>query len=74
MAWRAELSAKYTLDDILIFGDFSFSGIRDELPELRNITNSIIETHQQTGHHKKDTMPYRSRLKIGRRLLKTTSY
>ena len=54
MAWRAELSAKYTLDDILIFGDFSFPGIRDELPELRNITNSIIETHQQTGHHKKD--------------------
>lgn len=26
MAWRAELSAKYTLDEILIFGDFSFPG------------------------------------------------
>lgn len=53
-AWRDGLAKDYNLADILVFGDFSFNGIRDELPYIRNITNSIIETHQPTIHHKKD--------------------
>lgn len=52
--WRKTLEDTYDLDDIMIFADFSYDKISAELPKLRTITNTIIETQQVKGHHKKD--------------------
>ncbi len=53
-SWRRDISAEYEFEDIYIFGEFSHKGIHDELSKLRSITNTIIETQQPLGQHKKD--------------------
>lgn len=53
-SWRKEISREYEFEDILIFGEFGHKGIHDELSKLRNVTNTIIETQQPLGQHKKD--------------------
>ena len=51
--WKASLSPAPA--DIMVFGEFSNNrGIADQLTALRTITNTIIETRQPTGIHKKD--------------------
>lgn len=52
-AWRAELEKRWHLQDILVFGNFS-GAISEELPRLRRITNTIIETGNTFNHYKKD--------------------
>lgn len=54
LAWRRELDGKFQLEDVMIFGDFSRSGINDDLNKLRSITNSVISTAQPKAIHKKD--------------------
>ena len=53
-AWRKELEESYNLKDVLVFGDFSNKGIREELTKIRCVTNSIIETQQSINGTKKD--------------------
>ena len=53
-AWREELSQKYDVDEIAVFGDFSNSGLRGELDKLRNVTNMIFDTKNSSEHYKKD--------------------
>lgn len=53
-AWRRELAEKCTLDDMMIFADFSSKGINGELQKLRTVTNTIIETQNTFNGHKKD--------------------
>lgn len=53
MEWRKQLEEKNSLDDIMVFADFSNKEIREELVKIRSITNSIIET-QQDRQSKKD--------------------
>ncbi|MGI5906876.1 MAG: NYN domain-containing protein [Candidatus Pararuminococcus gallinarum] len=53
-SWRKELADEYEIEDIYVFGEFGHKGIHDELSKLRTITNTIIETQQPLGHHKKD--------------------
>ncbi len=54
LAWRQQLDENYVVEDIMVFAEFGHHGIGDELSKLRNITNTIIETAQPNGHHKKD--------------------
>ncbi len=48
------LSKEFNVKDIMVFGDFTPNVIKSELPKLRNITNTIIETGNTLRGHKKD--------------------
>ncbi len=54
-SWRQELDDNYSVLDILVFAEFSNNKyLNKQITPLRNITNTIIETYQQTGTRKKD--------------------
>ncbi|MBR6006868.1 MAG: NYN domain-containing protein [Clostridia bacterium] len=53
-AWRQDLEKRFQIIDIMIFADFSSPSIGEELINLRNITNTIIETGTATQVRKKD--------------------
>ncbi len=53
-AWRAEISKDYNVKDILFFGDFSNQSLRSDIPRIREVSSSIIETQNATAYHKKD--------------------
>ncbi len=54
-SWREELDDNYRILDILVFAEFSNNKyLNNQITPLRNITNTIIETYQQTGTRKKD--------------------
>ena len=52
--WKEELSKKYDVEEIAVFGDFSNSGLRGELDKLRNVTPMIFDTKNSSEHYKKD--------------------
>jgi len=52
--WRDEMAKNYNIKEILFFADFSNSSIRLEIPKIREVSNSIIETQNTSTHHKKD--------------------
>ncbi|MCD7771414.1 MAG: NYN domain-containing protein [Oscillospiraceae bacterium] len=54
LAWRKELEKEYDLKDVMVFGDFSEPKIGAELPKLRTVTNTIVETGNTDSHRKKD--------------------
>lgn len=43
-AWRKELETRFDLTDFRVFGDFTQAPINQELPKIREATNTIIET------------------------------
>ncbi len=51
--WHEEIREKYDITDILFFADFSKEQLCAEIPRIREISNTIIET-QNTGNFKKD--------------------
>ena len=53
-AWRQRLEEKYNLEEVMVFADFGHKGIAAEVPKIRTITNTIIETQQSFTHYKKD--------------------
>ena len=54
-SWRKELDEDYDILDIMVFAEFSSNQrLQNQITPLRNITNTIIETHQQTRTRKKD--------------------
>lgn len=53
-AWRAEISKDYNVKDILFFGDFSNQSLRSDIPRIREVSSSIIETQNASAFHKKD--------------------
>lgn len=52
--WKKEIEEKYDIKDTIIFGDFSHENIAGELPKIRRITNTIIETGNTFAKRKKD--------------------
>lgn len=52
--WADELRSKYDIEEIAIFADFSNPGLRGELEKIRNVTNMVIDTKNQSEHYKKD--------------------
>ena len=54
LSWRKELDERFQIEDVLVFGDFSYAGINDDLNKLRTITNSVISTAQPRALHRKD--------------------
>ncbi len=52
--WYDEISREYDLRELWIFGDFSNPQLRSMLSELREITNTIIETQSSDEHSEKD--------------------
>ncbi len=54
MKWRRQLEEKYELQDVYVFGNFIDNEMREELPKIRCVTNSIIETQQGTENYEKD--------------------
>ena len=53
-AWFNEISTKYDVKDIIFFADFSNTAIRLEIPKIREVSSTIIETQNASAHHKKD--------------------
>lgn len=52
--WFNEISSKYDIKDIIFFADFSNTAIRLEIPKIREVSSTIIETQNASNHHKKD--------------------
>jgi len=53
-AWRDMLAKEYNVVEMLFFGDFSNPALRFEIPKIREVSNTIIETQNGTAHYKKD--------------------
>ena len=49
-AWAEELRESYDVEEIAIFADFSNPGLRGELEKIRNVTNFVIDTKNQSEH------------------------
>ncbi len=52
--WYKDISAKYDVKDIIFFADFSNTAIRLEIPKIREVSSTIVETQNTSTHHKKD--------------------
>lgn len=52
--WFADISSKYDIKDIIFFADYSNTAIRLEIPKIREVSSSVIETQNTSTHHKKD--------------------
>ncbi len=53
-AWFAEISKTYDVRDVYVFADFSNQSLRAEIPKIREITSSIIETQNASAFVTKD--------------------
>lgn len=53
-AFRDELSERYDIQDIAFFGDFSNPSLRAEIFNIRQISNTIIETQNVSANFEKD--------------------
>ena len=53
-AWYADMASRYHIVDVYFFADFSNQSLRSEIPRIREVTSSIIETQNASSHHKKD--------------------
>ncbi len=52
--WHKRLCAEYEVEELYVFADFSNDALKRLLPELRQITDNIIETQNTASRHKKD--------------------
>ncbi len=52
--WRDSIAKEYDLQDIYFFGDFSNNGMKYEIPNIREVTNNVIETQNTSQFYKKD--------------------
>lgn len=52
--WRSEIAGRCDPREILFFADFSNPSLRAEIPRIREITSSIIETQNTGTRFKKD--------------------
>lgn len=52
--WFNDISANYDVKDIIFFADFSNTALRLEIPKIREVSSTIIETQNASVHHKKD--------------------
>jgi len=53
-AWYKDISSKYDVKDIIFFADFSNTAIRLEIPKIREVSSTVVETQNTSTHHKKD--------------------
>ncbi len=53
-SWYKDISSKYDVKDIIFFADFSNTAIRLEIPKIREVSSTIVETQNTSTHHKKD--------------------
>ncbi len=53
-AWRDDLNEQFEILDIYVFGDFGSPSLKEEIPSIRQITSSIIETQNIAANAKKD--------------------
>ncbi|MBQ7500290.1 MAG: NYN domain-containing protein [Clostridia bacterium] len=54
MGWYNMMETRYKVEEIYFFADFSNSSIKAEIPNIRRITNFVIETQNTSAHYKKD--------------------
>lgn len=52
--WQKMLAEQYDMAEILFFADFSNPALRAEIPRIREISSSIIETQNASPYHRKD--------------------
>lgn len=52
--WVKDISSKYDVEDIIFFADFSNTAIRLEIPRIREVSSTIVETQNTSAHFKKD--------------------
>ncbi len=48
------INAEFDISEMTFFGDFSNASLNSEMHKIRAFTNKIVETHNGTGHYKKD--------------------
>lgn len=54
VGWYRELTDRFTVDDVFFFADFTNAAMKNNIPEIRKITNNVIDTQNTASHHKKD--------------------
>ena len=52
--WYREIASKYNVVDVIFFADFSNTALRLEIPRIREVSNTIVETQNTSTFHKKD--------------------
>lgn len=52
--WYRELTARFVMDDVYFFADFTNQAMKRNISEIRKITNNVIDTQNTASHHKKD--------------------
>ena len=52
--WYREISSKYNVVDTIFFADFSNTALRLEIPRIREVSNTVVETQNTSTFHKKD--------------------
>lgn len=50
-SWAAEIRSKYDVKDILFFANFANPAFKSEIPRLREVTSTIIETQIRDDAH-----------------------
>lgn len=53
-SWSKELNAKYDVQEMTFFADFSVQGMQNEISKIREVTNMIVQTQNTGSHYKKD--------------------
>ena len=52
--WYADISERFTIDDVFFFADFSNPAMKYNIPQIRRITNNVIDTQNTSLRRKKD--------------------
>lgn len=50
-SWAAEIRERHQVKDILFFANFNHPAMKNEVPRLREVSNSIIETQLREDNH-----------------------
>ena len=54
MAWRESILERYDIKDLYVFADYSHPNLQVEIPRIREVTNMVIETKNNTSRYEKD--------------------
>ena len=52
--WYADISERFTIDDVFFFADFSNRAMKYNISQIRSITNNVIDTQNTSLRRKKD--------------------
>ena len=62
MAWREKILEKYDIKELYVFADYSHPNLQAEISRIREVTNMVIETKNNTSRYVKDYTDFICRL------------